>query len=100
MEVGQDLQCVFANGELRPSDKEVEELASVMKQGPNSLRFQLQGDRALYDVNAAAFLWSSADKAIVCDIDGTLTRSDIIGYSAHVLGYEYMHEGVSLQFRV
>lgn len=37
---------------------------------------------------------------IVCDIDGTLTRSDIIGYSAHVLGYEYMHEGVSGAFPI
>jgi phosphatidate phosphatase LPIN len=41
-------------------------------------------------------LWSVNDDVVVSDIDGTITRSDVIGYIDTVqLGkYDYIHPGI------
>eukprot|EP00288_Rhodomonas_lens_P016144 CAMPEP_0177695450 /NCGR_PEP_ID=MMETSP0484_2-20121128/3462_1 /TAXON_ID=354590 /ORGANISM="Rhodomonas lens, Strain RHODO" /LENGTH=481 /DNA_ID=CAMNT_0019206373 /DNA_START=195 /DNA_END=1636 /DNA_ORIENTATION=+ len=95
MLVQDDYRCAFEDGTLRPSSAHVAALSTFLVPGRNVVRYQLNGDRALFDINACIFLWQSTDKLVVCDIDGTVTRSDLLGYSAHLLGYEYTHDGVT-----
>lgn len=36
------------------------------------MRYQLSGNRALFDIHACIFLWEHTDKLVVCDIDAYL----------------------------
>jgi hypothetical protein len=95
MVVQDNYRCTFHDGSLRPSAAETAGFAALLKPGRNDVRMQLMGSRALFDVQTCFYLWDSRDKVVVCDIDGTVTRSDLLGYSAHLLGYEYTHDGVT-----
>jgi len=77
----------------RPTD--VARLQST--RGRNLLRFSLSS-APNSQFTANIWLLSPTDLVVVCDIDGTLTRSDILGYSAHKLGYDSAHEGVCEAF--
>ena len=59
--------------------------AHAQAPGRNVVRYQLSGNRALFDIHACIYLWEHTDKVVVCDIDGTVTRSDFLGYSAHLM---------------
>ena len=95
MTVDDKYRCTFEGGELRPNDAQVRALGRVLLPGRNVVRYQLSGNRALFDIHACIYLWDHTDKVVVCDIDGTVTRSDFLGYSAHLMGYEYTHDGVT-----
>mmetsp|Transcript_13470 Transcript_13470/g.32941 ORF Transcript_13470/g.32941 Transcript_13470/m.32941 type:complete len:428 (+) Transcript_13470:355-1638(+) len=87
--------CCFEDGGYRPSSVELEGLR--LKPGRNSLRYELvhpcNNDRR-YSVKADLHLWKPHDKVVVVDIDGTVTKTDVAGYGAAKLGYEYIHMGV------
>jgi hypothetical protein len=95
MTVDGSYRCTFEGGQLRPSPAQALALGRVLVPGRNAVRYQLSGNRALFDIHACIFLWEHTDKVVVCDIDGTVTRSDFLGYSAHLMGYEYTHDGVT-----
>lgn len=95
MTVDDTYRCTFEGGRLRPGEAEVQALGRMLVPGRNAVRYQLSGNRALFDIHACIYLWEHTDKVVVCDIDGTVTRSDFLGYSAHLMGYEYTHDGVT-----
>ena len=43
---------------------------------------------------AAIYLWKSTDKIVVSDIDGTVTKSDVVGHISNVLYIDYTHKGI------
>lgn len=47
-------------------------------------------------VSCILWLWSYKDRIMVCDIDGTITRSDVRGYleTVYMSYYKYCHKGV------
>ena len=95
MTVDENYRCTFRGGALRPDATAVKALGRLLLPGRNIVRYQLSGNRALFDIHACIFLWEHTDKLVVCDIDGTVTRSDFLGYSAHLMGYDYTHDGVT-----
>ena len=43
---------------------------------------------------ALIYLWKYDDKIVVSDIDGTVTRSDVVGHISNVLYIDYTHSGI------
>lgn len=95
MVLDRDLICCFDDGSYRASSEELESLG--LRPGRNSIRYEmihsLNNDRR-YSVKADIHLWQSWDKIVVVDIDGTVTKTDVAGFGAEKLGYEYIHQGV------
>jgi phosphatidate phosphatase PAH1 len=96
MFVGEGHNCTFGGGALRPAPEDLEDLE--LRDGLNELGFSVS---SAPNTRFTAELWVwPADVAIVlCDIDGTITRSDILGYGAHKLGFDAAHSGVSEAFQ-
>lgn len=54
-------------------------------------------------VSCSVYLWNSTDKIVVSDVDGTITRSDVMGHFYNLIGRgnEWNHEGIcSLYSRI
>jgi phosphatidate phosphatase LPIN len=41
------------------------------------------------------FLWNNSTKIIISDIDGTITRSDVLGQVLPIIGKDWSHKGVT-----
>ena len=95
MVLDRDLICCFDDGSYRLSSADLEGMA--LRPGKNSIRYEmihsLNNDRR-YSVRADIHLWNFWDKIVVVDIDGTVTKTDVAGFGAEKLGYEYIHQGV------
>eukprot|EP00948_MAST-09A_sp_MAST-9A-sp1_P002021 g2021.t1 len=64
---------------MRPSSEELRKLQ--LKPGRNSIRFYVntaKGTRAT--LSARMYLWNVDSRIVVSDIDGTITKSDILGH--------------------
>ena len=44
------------------------------------------------------YLWTSTSKVVISDVDGTITKSDVLGQVLPVLGKDWSHEGVTELF--
>lgn len=44
------------------------------------------------------FLWNHDDKIVVSDIDGTITKSDVLGHLLPILGKDWAQSGVAQLF--
>ena len=75
-----------------PSTDILERLGLVHGKNSITARHRKLGDEASF------FLWlySTSDRLVIMDIDGTITRSDVRGYieSVYLGMYTYVHEGV------
>jgi phosphatidate phosphatase LPIN len=72
------------------------ELASLdLKNGANTIQFDvrssLQGNQ---NVKANIYLWDYNAKIIISDVDGTVTKSDIMGHVMPRLGADWSHPGI------
>ena len=90
----------------KPSHKVLDKLAEggVIKFGDNDLRFEnvqiLKSKSTVKTATGKLFLWKSSDHVIVSDIDGTITKSDVVGLvdSIAVENYGHTHPGVCKLF--
>lgn len=66
-----------------------------LKYGKNEIRYEvttmLQGTGV---TEALIYLWKYDDKIVVSDIDGTVTKSDVVGHISNVLYIDYTHSGI------
>eukprot|EP00038_Savillea_parva_P031239 m.84108 g.84108 ORF g.84108 m.84108 type:complete len:894 (-) comp9580_c0_seq2:177-2858(-) len=46
-------------------------------------------------VQCVVHLWEHDDDVVISDIDGTITRSDIMGHAASLIGRDWTHKGVA-----
>lgn len=82
---------------LRPTPAQ---LASMgLHNGANRIVFTvtsaLQGK---HTVAGSVYLWSSTSKIIVSDVDGTITKSDVLGQIMPIFGRDWSHSGVAELF--
>ena len=79
---------------LRPTSAMLKSLG--LTPGRNSVSFTvssaLQGQQT---VSASIYLWPPDVKIVVSDIDGTITRSDILGHVMPLVGRDWSHVGVT-----
>ena len=66
-----------------------------LKYGMNKAKFVMDfGNGVLEEINLKIFLWDYSEKIIISDIDGTITKSDILG---QILS-KWIHHGVTKLF--
>lgn len=90
---------VVGNG-LRPPTESLEKLVNegILNYGRNLIKYILLNDKndRVSTAEAFLYLWSARDSVIVCDIDGTITKSDVRGVLDTVIqdNFQHIHKGV------
>lgn len=63
--------------------------------GVNTITYTVEGDfRGEQSITGKIYLWDSNSKIVVSDIDGTITRSDVLGQFLPLVGKDWSHPGV------
>lgn len=76
---------------LRPTSEELNALD--LKPGANSVRFFVEASSV--ELNCRIFLWSCHTKIVISDVDGTITRSDVLGHLLPAVGRDWSQVGVA-----
>ena len=67
-----------------------------LKEGKNTISFtvtsRFQGE---HTIGSEIYLWNHDSKIIISDVDGTITRSDILGHIFPIFGKDWSHTGVT-----
>jgi len=71
-----------------------------LKEGRNKATFSVHSEAATQEVTAMIYLWSRFTKIVISDIDGTITRSDLLGHILPILGRDWSHSGSSFPLPV
>ena len=77
----EDGRCRFGAGDgTRPSGAELGDWGLV--EGRNDVRFEVVAARSgkVQCAEARVYLWGRDDRVVVCDVDGTITASDVRGF--------------------
>eukprot|EP00189_Rhodosorus_marinus_P013941 CAMPEP_0184746660 /NCGR_PEP_ID=MMETSP0315-20130426/9176_1 /TAXON_ID=101924 /ORGANISM="Rhodosorus marinus, Strain UTEX LB 2760" /LENGTH=747 /DNA_ID=CAMNT_0027219337 /DNA_START=317 /DNA_END=2560 /DNA_ORIENTATION=- len=82
---------------LRPTNEILKNLN--LRPGRNTVRFlvysSLQGQQ---EVHSNIFLWPMDRKIVISDVDGTITKSDVLGHVLPRMGRDWSHSGVTELF--
>lgn len=82
---------------LRPTSEQIAMMK--LKPGANKVAFHVNTEfRGKQTVISTIYLWSSTAKVVISDIDGTITRSDMMGHVLPMLGKDWSHSGVAQLF--
>lgn len=46
-------------------------------------------------IHGSVFLWNYTAKVVICDIDGTITKSDVGGHIMPIFGYDWVQPGIA-----
>lgn len=91
-------EAVFAEADYEsecfsflPSSDQLENLD--LKPGANEIRFVLASRTA--ELRCRIFLWSNDSKIVISDVDGTITRSDLLGHLLPAVGRDWSQVGVA-----
>ena len=77
-----------------PSSNQIKKLES--KEGPTEILYVVESTTGgIQTLKSRIYLWKSTEKLIISDIDGTITKSDVLGYIFPVFGKDWSHEGVT-----
>jgi phosphatidate phosphatase PAH1 len=76
---------------LTPSSEQLDALD--LQPGPNTLRFIVETSAA--EISCRIFLWDNDAKIVISDVDGTITRSDVLGHVLPAVGRDWSHVGVA-----
>jgi LNS2 (Lipin/Ned1/Smp2)/lipin, N-terminal conserved region/Lipin/Ned1/Smp2 multi-domain protein middle domain len=76
---------------LTPTSEVLAELD--LRPGPNAIRFIVEASSA--EVDCRIFLWGPDTKIVISDVDGTITRSDVLGHVLPAVGRDWSHVGVA-----
>ncbi|CAH8827939.1 unnamed protein product [Trichobilharzia szidati] len=67
-----------------------------LKPGRNDVEFRLTTKyQGTCTCSASIYYWHWYDKIVVSDVDGTITRSDLLGHLLPMLGHDWTHPGVA-----
>ena len=69
---------------LVPNQDELNIIKGLLKYGKNIIKFQVLDKKDFIEGNI--FYWSHKEKLVVSDVDGTVTKSDILGHLLPRLG--------------
>ena len=77
-----------------PSSNQIKKLE--LKEGPNEVLYVVTSKTGgIQTLKSHIYLWKSNQKVIISDIDGTITKSDVLGYIFPFFGKDWSHEGVT-----
>jgi len=80
-----------------PSSNQLKQLD--LEKGRNDICFVCKSSfSGIKTIQASIYLWPSTSKIIISDVDGTITKSDVLGQVLPFLGGDWAHEGVTELF--
>ena len=78
---------------LFPTEEQIEKMN--LKEGKNEICFAIETFwGGIQTIKSNIYFWSHRVKMILWDIDGTITRSDVLGVILPRLGFNWNHDGV------
>lgn len=77
-----------------PTSEQLQAMAEHLQLGQNTVEFSVGGQR----VQSFIHLFDWNIRLIISDIDGTITRSDVLGHVLTPLGVDWTHPGVTRLF--
>ena len=80
----EQIMCILTSDQVKYLD---------LLPGMNEITFSINMDTK--KISAFIYLWDCSDKLIICDIDGTVTKSDFRGQVLQFMGRNWAHEGVA-----
>ncbi|CAL1262609.1 unnamed protein product [Larinioides sclopetarius] len=82
---------------LRLTSKQIENLN--LQDGPNEFVFSVTtAYQGTTKCTCQVFLWNYDDKIVISDIDGTITKSDVLGHILPMVGHSWAQLGVANLF--
>lgn len=79
---------------LRPSPQQLRALP--LKWGKNTICFSVTSSlQGVQEVSASVYVWRPDAKIVISDVDGTITRSDVLGNVLPLVGGDWSHLGVT-----
>ena len=83
---------------LTPTSDQLKKLG--LKKGRNEIRFSVTSRyQGTHSQVTDMYLWESDSKIVISDVDGTITRSDILGQLMPIFGKDWSHTGVTELFK-
>jgi phosphatidate phosphatase LPIN len=80
-----------------PSSNQIRQLN--LKPDRNEICFICRtSSSGIQTLKSSIYLWQSTSKIVISDIDGTITRSDVLGQVLPMIGKSWAHEGVTELF--
>ena len=80
-----------------PSSNQLKQLD--LQKGRNEICFVSKtSSSGIQTLKASIYLWPSSSKIVISDVDGTITRSDVLGQVLPFIGRDWTHEGVAELF--
>lgn len=77
-----------------PSSNQIELLE--LEDGPNEIYFVCRdAPGGIQVLRSKIYLWPSSVKLVISDVDGTITKSDVLGQVLPALGKDWSHDGVT-----
>ena len=77
-----------------PSSNQLKKLN--LNQGKNEITFVCRGSiSGTHTLTCYIYLWSSLSKIVISDIDGTITKSDVLGQVLPIIGKDWSHNGIT-----
>lgn len=86
---------------LRLGSKDIENLVENinLREGVNTVQFSVTtAYQGTSRCNCRVYLWNYDDKIIISDIDGTITKSDVLGHILPRIGRDWAQSGVANLF--
>lgn len=66
-----------------------------LKEGANIIRYRTSSSlRGSTYIEGRIFLWGPNTKIVVSDVDGTITKSDVLGHILPLVGKDWTHTGI------
>ena len=63
--------------------------------GKNVLEFTISSYRGIRTLKSHLYLWNYNDKILISDLDGTISRSDLIGQLSYLWGGDWSHKNIT-----
>ena len=80
-----------------PSSNQIKELN--LKPEKNEICFVCRtSSSGIQTLKSSIYLWPYNSKIVISDVDGTITRSDVLGQLLPILGRDWTHEGITELF--
>lgn len=79
---------------LKPTDEQLEQLH--LRNGVNDITFTvISSIQGVQKIKGRIYLWDYSVKIIISDVDGTITKSDMLGHVLPRLGQDWSHRGIA-----
>jgi phosphatidate phosphatase PAH1 len=78
---------------LVPTASQLRYLGKTLCDGKNRITFEVEGSEV--KVESSLYVWSPHSKIVISDVDGTITKSDVLGHIFFYVGRDWTHLGVA-----